>query len=108
MELGHGIVPSMHGLFLFSNIEGVNCQEAKKAKQDAADAKKAKGDDLLESLYGGLPPPDPKKAGHELDQAVNQKEWLQDEALAMKIKECRACFCQSMWTFRTKTVSLTR
>jgi len=50
-------------------------EEAKKAKQDAAAAtaaKKAKGDDdLLESLYGGLPPPDPKK----------------DEALSVKIKE---------------------
>ncbi|CAJ1362277.1 unnamed protein product [Effrenium voratum] len=50
-------------------------EEAKRLKEEAAAAavtKKAKGaDDILESLYGGLPPPDPKK----------------DEQLAVKVKE---------------------
>eukprot|EP00438_Fugacium_kawagutii_P020703 Skav225259 [mRNA] locus=scaffold4099:24562:29819:+ [translate_table: standard] len=69
-------------------------KEAKKAKQDAAApaaAKKAKGcqdnrpskvwildefwlhkgEDLLESLYGGLPPPDPKKV-RKLEQALHK------------------------------------
>eukprot|EP00931_Biecheleriopsis_adriatica_P028986 TRINITY_DN17268_c0_g1_i1.p1 TRINITY_DN17268_c0_g1~~TRINITY_DN17268_c0_g1_i1.p1 ORF type:complete len:328 (-),score=67.38 TRINITY_DN17268_c0_g1_i1:57-944(-) len=47
-----------------------------KVKAAEAAAKKAKsGDDLLESLYGGLPPPDPKKDELLQEKVKEQNQW---------------------------------
>eukprot|EP00439_Symbiodinium_sp_Y106_P000953 s781_g1.t1 len=53
-------------------------EEVKRQKEEAAErAKKSKADDVLESLYGGLPPPDPEKDQAMAQRVKEQATWKQ-------------------------------
>lgn len=54
-------------------------EEVKKQKEEAAGRakKSSKADDVLESLYGGLPPPDPEKDQAMAQRVKEQATWKQ-------------------------------